>query len=212
MREKLVILGAGGHAAVVAEILLDDGRFDVLGFLDRDGAPVRAHATGLAVIGTDAEMARSGARLFIVGVGSVGRRETIRQRLFEHGHAAGLAAATAIHRAAVVSRSAEVGSGTAIMAGAIVNAEARIGQNVIINTGAIVEHDCVVGDHAHIAPRAVLASGVTVGEGAHVGLGACVRQGIRIGDRAVIGAGAAVVQDVAADSLVVGVPAARREG
>jgi acetyltransferase-like isoleucine patch superfamily enzyme len=52
---------------------------------------------------------------------------------------------------------------------------------------------------------------VTIGEGAHVGLGAAVREGIDVGHRAVVAAGAVVIRDVAAGTLVVGVPARPRQ-
>jgi UDP-2-acetamido-3-amino-2,3-dideoxy-glucuronate N-acetyltransferase len=46
-----------------------------------------------------------------------------------------------------------------------------------------------------------------VGEGASIGSGAVILCGVRIGARAMIGAGAVVTKDVAADEIVVGVPA-----
>jgi len=87
------------------------------------------------------------------------------------------------------------------------NPGAILGRNVIINTGAIVEHDCRVGDDVHISPRAVLGGNVTVEAAAHVGIGATVLQGLTIGAGAVIAAGAVVIDDVAAGSTVMGVPA-----
>jgi UDP-perosamine 4-acetyltransferase len=203
----VVVLGAGGHAAVVLEILA--GRFEVAGLLD---ARTELHGTaieGVPVLGGDEllpELRGRGIDGFHVGVGSVGDTSP-RRRLYDTATGTGLTAVDAVHGNAVLSPSVEHGNGLTAMAGSVVGARGRLGHNVVVNTGAIVEHDCVVGDHVYLASGAVLGAGVEVGTGAHVGLGATVNQGLTIGAGAVVGSGAAVVRDVAAGVTVVGVPA-----
>lgn len=204
-----VLLGGGGHAAVLIDALLAGGAAITLGILE--GAPARAGESvlGVPILGDDgalAELRAAGTGYFIVAVGSVGDA-SVRRRLYERALALGLEPLGVRHPSAIVSRFATIGPGVQILPGAVVNARARIGRNVIVNSGAIVEHDCVVGDHAHIATGARLASTVTVGAGAHVGAGAVVRQGQAIGDGAIVGAGAVVVKDVPAGCIVAGVPA-----
>lgn len=204
---KVVLLGAGGHAAVVLEMLARD--FEVAGLLD---ARAELHGTtveGVTVLGGDEllpELRGRGIEGFHVGVGSVGDT-SLRRRLYDMATGAGLTAVDAVHAAAVLSPSAEHGAGLTAMAASVVGARGRLGHNVVVNTGAIVEHDCIVGDHVYLASGAVLGAGVEVGAGAHVGLGAAVNQGLAIGEGAVVGSGAAVVRDVAAGVTVVGVPA-----
>jgi len=163
---------------------------------------------GVPVVGGDDKLdalRAEGVTHFVLGVGAVGDN-TPRIRLFEQALSSGLTPLTVVHRTSIVSPGATIGAGAQIFPGAIVNTGAHLGLNVIVNTGAIVEHDCRIGDHVHVATGARLASTVTVGRGAHIGAGATVLQCRTIGESAIIGAGGVVVSDVAAGSVVVGVP------
>jgi UDP-perosamine 4-acetyltransferase len=204
-----VLLGGGGHARVIIEILRESRVATPVAILDRDAALWGTDVLGVPVWGGDdrlADVVKNTIRTFVVGVGGVGDNRP-RRRLWELGLRHGLVGLTVRHPSAVCSPTADLGAGTVLFPQAVVNAGARLGVNVIVNTAAVVEHDCDVGDHAHVATGARLCSTVRVGVGAHVGAGATVRQRLRIGERAVIGAGAVVVTDVPADTVVVGVPA-----
>lgn len=204
-----VVLGGGGHARVVIDLLRDVAACTPYAVLDVDSSLWGRELLGVPVRGGDElllDLIDQGVTHFVVGVGSVGNHEP-RRRLFELGLSYGLVPLTVLHPSAVFSSYAQVGQGTVVLPLAVVNAGAVIGNNVIINTGAIVEHDCVVADHAHVATGARLAGAVKVGAGAHVGAGATVREGACIGEGAIVGAGAVVVRDVPSHTVVAGVPA-----
>jgi sugar O-acyltransferase (sialic acid O-acetyltransferase NeuD family) len=209
MMVKVIGLGAGGHAKVVIEILSLNQEVEVVGLLDPRENLWGTSVAGVPVLGGDPmfnEMYENGIRHIFIGVGAVGNTRP-RQRLYELIRSSGFQAVSAIDRRAIISSSAEVGSGATIMPGVIINAEVRLGENVIVNSGAIIEHDCEIGDHVHVATGARLAGTVRVAAGAHIGVGATVKQCINIGKDAIVGAGAVVVNDVAAGTTVVGVPA-----
>lgn len=206
---KVVGLGAGGHAAVVIEILRAAGDVEIVGLLDPDPNLRNTSVLGVPVLGDDAlleALHEKDVRYAFIGVGGTGDTQP-RQRLFATARSHGFDMIAAVHPSAVVSPSATLGFGPTVGAGAVINARARIGDNVIVNTGAIVEHDCVIGHHVHIATGARLAGAVTIGEGTHVGIGAVVRQCLNIGPDVLVGAGAVVVGDVSANVVVTGVPA-----
>jgi len=204
----IVVLGAGGHARAVIEILRAGG-FDVTAVLDPRSELWGTKVLGAPVLGGDERLEQlraDGCRHAFIGVGSVGEA-SVRRRLFDEIRGLGFETPTAVHAQAIVSPSADLGAGAAVMAAATVGTLARVGENSIVNTGAIVEHDCVVESHAHVASGACLGGGVQVGEGAHVGLGASVREGISIGAGALVAAGAVVIRDVPPSTRVAGVPA-----
>jgi sugar O-acyltransferase (sialic acid O-acetyltransferase NeuD family) len=207
---RCVVLGGGGHGAVIIDILITGKAAVPIAVVDRDSALWGTTVLDVPVTGGDeklADLAVNGATSFVIGVGSTGNA-TPRQRLFKLAQKAGLQALTLCHPTAFVSKLAQLGEGSVVAAMAAVNTRATVGANVIINTGAIVEHDCVLGDHVHIATGAKLAGGVVVGDSAHIGAGAVVKEGIHIGADALVGAGAVVICDVAPKTTVVGVPAA----
>ncbi len=204
---KVLVVGAGGHARVCIEALVDSG-FDIVGCVTRDGSG----GDGLPwpVVGADSEIvaiaARHGVSHVFVAVGHNATRQAITERCV----AAGLSPVNAISRFAMVSANASLGVGVAVLAGAVLNPTAVVGDGAVVNTRASVDHDVVVGSFAHVAVGVSLAGGVTVGERSLLGVGSCAIPLVRIGADAVVGAGAAVVGDVRDGATVVGVPARER--
>ncbi|MBI4969562.1 MAG: acetyltransferase [Rhodospirillales bacterium] len=203
----ILIIGAGGHAKVVASTLkrLDA---EVMGLVDADPARHGQRVLGFLVLGGDEwVMGRDPNSLHLVnGIGSVGR-PGLRRDLFLRLKAKGFQFASLVDPTAIVAEEVALDEGAQVLAGAVLQPGTRLGANVIVNTRASVDHDCLIGAHVHIAPGAVLSGSVAVGDFVHIGTGASIKQGVRIGSGAVVGIGAAVTRDVAPDTTVTGVPA-----
>jgi sugar O-acyltransferase (sialic acid O-acetyltransferase NeuD family) len=209
MLPRLVIVGAGGHARVLAEIVHLRRQFQLVGFTDSNPQLKGMKILDVPVLGGDEilpGLRSQGVEEAIVGVGSSGDNYP-RSLLFERIVRIGFHPALLIHPTAVLSASVEIGRGVAVMARAVVNPNARLGDNVIVNTGAIVEHDCILGDHVHVASGACLSGGVRVGQMSFVGVGASSIQQVSIGEGCLIGGGAAVVGDIPDHTVALGVPA-----
>jgi len=201
---SVMLLGAGGHARVVLDILRCAGQrvAAVVGDV-RGDLPL---PPGVPVLHDDDEglaLALNEGMAFIVGIGNNARR----RRVWEQFAAAGVPAARAIHPTSHLLGGACCEEGTVVCAGAIIGVGAAIGSDVIINTGAIVDHDCRVGHHSHIASGVRLGGTAEIGEGVLVGISATVLPGASVGDEATVGAGAVVLRDVPPGTTVVGVPA-----
>ncbi len=207
MSLPVIVVGSGGHAAVVADALLACD-VPVIGFVDNDPARHGAVLCGLPVLGSETvlDVHTPDSVLLANGIGGVrpeGRRRPVQDRLESRGWQF----VTVRHPSAILSRFAIVGPSAQLLAGCIVQANANIGKGAIVNTAAVVEHDVVLGDFVHLAPRALLCGAAAVGDGSHIGAGAVVRQHVRLGARTMVGAGAVVVTDFAGDCTLVGVPA-----
>lgn len=194
---KIAVIGAGGHAKVVADVARSAG-YEIECFVADD----KKEHCGLPVVTFD-EFVAGPLRYAVIAIGSNENREKVYARLKEHG----IECPSAMHKSAIISESATIGEATVIMPGAIVNAYAAIGVGCIINSGAVIEHDCKLGNFIHISPNAALAGGVDVGDMTHIGIGASVIQQVKIGKNSVIGAGAAVISDIPDNVTAVGVPA-----
>lgn len=198
--KDIIIIGAGGHAAVVADIVYKCG-LSLKGFLD-DFVVAGTEILGAKVLGRVESCAEYGDCSFIIGIGD----NHIRQRI------AGvyqLEYATVVHPSAVISSQVLIGSGTVVMAGCVINPRTVIGGHCIINTRAGIDHDNTLGDFVHVSPGGVTGGTVSIGSLTHIGLGACVKNNINICENVVVGAGAAVVKDIVNPGVYVGVPAKR---
>ncbi len=201
----LLVLGAGGHGKVVADVARSAG-WTLAGFVDDapvlDGTEIWGiEIYSLERLRTDRPDLLQAA--MALGVGDNVARERAHARLV----AAGLRVVSVIHATAAVAPTAVLGEGTVVMANASVNPDARLGRGCIVNTGAVVEHDCRLADYVHLSPNAALGGAVTLGSRTHLGLGAVALPGITIGRDVRIGAGAAVIRDVGDALTLVGVPA-----
>lgn len=209
----MVLIGAGGHAKVIIDIILRQGQLEIVGLTDPRPELAGRKIMGVPVLGGDdvlPEVYRRGVKNALIAVGST-RANSLRQKLFEKVRVLGFVMACAVHPRSTIAADIRMGEGVAVMAGAVVNPGTVMGNNVVINTGSVVEHDCVLEDHVHIAPCAVIGGGARVMENSHVGLGAVVLPGVAIGAGATIGAGAVVINNVPAGATVAGVPAKVRD-
>ena len=199
MHKDVIVIGAGGHAKVIADIVRKSGD-NLVGFLD-DTKEAGTEFFDAFILGNTDSYGEYQDKEFIIAIGNNVIREQIALKL------QGVSFYTAIHPTAVIAEGVCVGKGTCVMANAVINADAKIGKHCIINTASVVEHDNVIADYVHISPATALAGTVTVGKGAHIGIGAKVKNNTEICADVVVGAGAVVVKNIAEAGTYVGVPA-----
>jgi sugar O-acyltransferase (sialic acid O-acetyltransferase NeuD family) len=205
--QRVLILGAGGHGQVVADILLAaqaaGALVTPLGFLDDDPAAWKRTPLGLPVFGALDQLDSCPHDAVVIGIGN----DFVRRKMAEALSYSKETFITARHPSAIIGRDVEIGCGTVICAGVVINTGSRIGEHVILNTSSSIDHHNHIGNYVHIAPGTHLGGDVTVGEGTLIGIGATVMPQRRIGAWATVGAGALVTGTVAGGAVVVGVPA-----
>ena len=206
--KKIILFGAGGHAAVILDILkaqISNGEeIEIKGLLDDSD---KLEFMGYPVLGETkkANFFNNEDVYYIIAIGS----NKIRQKLAKkYAH---LKFYTAIHPSAILGSRVTIQDGTVVMPRAVINANSQIGHHVIINSGAIVEHDNVIGDYVHLSPNATLCGTVSVKQLTHIGANATVIQGITVGEQVIVGAGSPVIQDIPNQVTVIGSPAKTRE-
>ena len=199
--KDLIIIGAGGHGRVVADIAQKLGFYKTISFLD-DGEAKETMALPILGKTLDVEKYIDTADIFVAIGNSKVRADFIEQLL-----AKGANVPILIHPSAMVGACVEIEVGTAIMAGAVINPCSKIGKGVILNTCSSVDHDCEVGDFCHIAVGVHIAGTVCLGKNVCLGAGVTVKNNVNICSDCIIGAGAVVVKDIKEKGTYIGVPA-----
>ena len=195
--KKVIIIGASGHAKVIADIIIRSGD-ELVGFLD-DNTELPEKIIGYPYLGKISDYVKFRGCLFIIGIGNNRVRERLAGEMDVQWY-------TAIHPSAQIAMDTSIGEGTAVMANAVVNTSARVGKHCIINTGAVIEHDNCLADYVHVSPNAALCGTVSVGRLTHIGAGAVVKNSTSVCENVIVGAGGAVVADITESGTYVGVP------
>lgn len=202
MKNKIAIIGYGGHGKVVGEIAKLNG-FTPLFFDDNYKKINENIRLDLVRNPNDILEKPNENKNIFVAIGDNAVRSKIFYKLKNHN----FNFPTLCHPRAVVSDLCNLGFGSVVMAGAVLNPSVNVGIGAIINTNCVIEHDCNLGDFVHISPAAVLCGNVSIGNKTWIGAASVVKNEVNIGDEVMIGAGSAVINDVPDFSMAFGVPA-----
>lgn len=205
-KHQIIILGAGGHALVVADAVHACGD-TVVGYVDTVSPQRKGKIfNGAPIVGGIDELTSCAKRSKIsvaFGFGDCAAHYVLIRTLAEHN----IELMTVIHPSAVVSESAEISRGVYVGPQAVVEAHASIGVGSIVNCGACICHECSLGSAVTICPGVIIGGKTRIGDKTWLGIGTTIIDKISIGSLCFIGAGAAVIKDLPNGVLAVGVPA-----
>ena len=202
-KAQCVILGTGGHAKSIIQMIREAG-YSIVGVVDAKLEKNSLFLDQYPVLGGDAELPdiyQSGCRTAFIGVGGAVSNQ-LRKRLFSMVRKIGFALPPLISRAASFDLSSCVGDATYVFPAASVGADCQVGANCIVNQGSIVCHDCQIGDHVHLAPGAIVAGFCQIGEAATVGMAATVMNNVSVGAETLIHNNVAVAKDIPEKKII----------
>ena len=194
-RKPIIVIGAGGHAKVLIE-LLRVAKYKVLGLLDTNKIKGDLFC-GVLVLGNDEEISNfSPSEVYLVnGIGSF-PGQNARFKVAKIFRDKGYKFASVIHPSSTIASDVVIEEGVQIMAACVLQSDVQVGLDSIINTGVIIDHDCIIGKNCHLAPGVTLSGGVQIHDGVHIGTGSSVIQSKKIGADTVIAAASVVYHDV----------------
>lgn len=206
LREKVILIGGGGHANSVIDSIISENKYEIYGIIDNN-LEVGFDINGVKVLGCDDKLEniyRIGVEKAFISIGSIGNTR-IRENLARKLEKIGFKFINVIDKTAIISDNVDLGEGIFIGKGVIINTGCIIMNHAIINTGVIIDHDCIISEFVHLSPRTTLAGNVFIGKTTHIGIASTVIQGIKIGENSIIGAGSIILSNIKDNSRKFGI-------
>ena len=180
MKEKIVLIGGGGHCHSVIDVIEQENKYEIIGIVDiKENIGKKVLGYEIIACDDDLETIFKTCKNAVITVGQI-ESNAIRIKIYKKLKHIGFTLPVIISPIAYVSKYSSLDEGTVVMHQALINANVKIGKNCIINTKALIEHDCVVEDNCHISTASVLNGGVIVKENSFFGSNATSKQYIEI--------------------------------
>jgi sugar O-acyltransferase (sialic acid O-acetyltransferase NeuD family) len=206
--KRIILIGGGPHAEVVADIVEQEGLYQIAGITDTQRS-VGDPFLDYSVIGIQEQLASLMGEYDVSGgvvcIGDNYLREKVAMAL--RAQVSDFEFATAIHPTAAISPHAEIGEGSVIMPGCVVNTGARVGRHCIINTLSSLEHRSTMGDYSSLSAGVITGGFSTLGHHSALALGVTVLDRVRVGSNVVVGSGSLVMKDTEDNVLMYDSPA-----
>jgi len=206
MKEKIAIVGGGGHAKVIISILKKLKKYEIVGYTDISNNGL---ILGIQFLGNDEKLQTlfdSGVQNAAIGLGQI-KTAVHRRKIAALLKNIGFKIPAIISSNSIINEDVNFGNGTVVMDGVVINSGTSIGEFSIINTNSSIDHDCKIGSFTHIAPGVTLSGEVTIGDNVLIGTGASVIHQIKIPDNTIVSSGTSVQKNITKAGIYRGVPA-----
>lgn len=201
--QDIVIIGAGGHAKVVIDIIEKEGKYNIIGLIDSYND--KKYHFGYKILGTlENESLLRDMERGIIAIGDNWSRYIISAKISSVNK--GFKYITCISPNAYIARGVIIEEGSVVMSGAIINSDTIIGRHCIINNNASIDHENVIGDYVSIAPSVTTGGNVSIGNYTAIGLGTNIIHKTVIGENTVVGAGSTVIKNISNFKVAYGTP------
>mgnify|MGYP001186731601 FL=1 len=192
-KEKILIIGAGGHSKSCLEVIFLQNKYEVVGFTDNKIKKLEK----LKVLGSDRDIhkMKSISQNLLIGMGNI-KDINLRWTIFKRAKKLKFKFPKILSPNSFISKSSKISEGTIIMNHCIINSNVEIGKNTIINNKTLIEHDVKIGNNSHIATGAILNGGVKIGNNVFIGSGAIIKENISIASNSIVGMGSIVLKDL----------------
>lgn len=208
MMKKIIVIGSGGHAKVVIDIIHEMNDYEIIGITSKSLKSDTSFC-GYPVLGEDNILnSFINDKNIFAAMGLGGYKDNyLRERVFRFVKGIGFNFINVVHPSANISKTVTMGEGNVFFPGVVVNTDVKLGNNIVVATGSTIDHETIVNDHV------LISAGVTVGaysvleEGALLALGSKIISGVTIGSYSLVAAGAVVVNNIGQNQRVFGLPA-----
>ncbi len=202
-KQGLIVIGDGGHALSVVEVIESTKNFYVEGYVSKGGEKSGA-LVDYVHLGTDSDLPElfKMCSFAVIGIG-ISQSLEGRMLAFQNLVEIGFTVPTLVAENSYVAKSATLGEGTIVFNGVVINSQVSIGSNCVVNSKALLEHEVVVRDGSFISTGVVVNGNTKIGQNTLIGSGSVIRENLTIGDRCTIGMGSVLLEDLSSEQVFI---------
>jgi len=205
--KKIVILGAGGHALNVIDLLLkEQDEYEPMGILD---PAAKGDVLGVPILGGDellAKLRSDGIEYAFPAIGFGSEvNNGLRRQIYEKIKKCGYKLPNLISSKAFVRSGVKMGEGNIVQAGSVLDTEAELSSNIAVGFNVLIAHRCKIGSHVTFSGGVILNGGICIGEGTFLGMGCVLYRDV--GSWCKISPGTVCMEAVSDRKIVFGYPA-----
>lgn len=203
----MLIIGAGGHAKEILEVLADNGEENFFFYDDLPTNSMSRIFKQFSILKNEKEASsyfKKKDKRFVLGLGGTKARMFLAEKMCLCG---GELNSVISLRAYISKFDTFLGGGINIMQKVTIQPSVKIGKGCLINANTNIHHDTILGDYCEVGPSVVITGRCIIGDFTSIGAGAILKPGITIGKNVIIGAGAVVTRSIPENIRVAGVPA-----
>ena len=188
MKQKLIIIGGGGHARSILSILKKNKKLSkLIGYTD-----LKKMNLPIKYLGKDETILRNyktNEIKLILGIGiNIKIREKIIKKFKKYTFL------KLIDKNSIISENYDIGTGTVIFPNASLGPNVKIGKFCVIHNSVVIEHDVSIKDNAYIGPGAVVCGNVKVSKNVLLGANSTMIQDTFIEQNCILGAGSVLIK------------------
>jgi len=145
--KRIIILGAGGYAKTLADILQQNKTYNQICFLDDT-------KTGKYILGKCNDFMKFKEENTDM-YPAFGNNE-VRAKWFKILQQENINIPTVIHCSAYISPTAKIEQGVVVLPKSVINTDCIVKQGCIVNCGSVIDHDCVLNEFVHVCIGAMV--------------------------------------------------------
>lgn len=198
--KKVIIIGAGAHAAELEEYILENNKiessFQILGYLDDSKQNYEKSKLSYPLLGGIYYDKLTEDIELILSINNI----KLRDRIITFYKQKNIAFSNFIHYTARVFRTAVIGEGNVICPYSQIGPNVKIGNFNTINNKSSIGHDSVIGDNNIFCPNIGLSGNTTIGNNNFFSLNVATIPGVSIKDNNVIAPNMVIEKNIDSDS------------
>jgi sugar O-acyltransferase (sialic acid O-acetyltransferase NeuD family) len=198
--KKVIIIGAGAHAAELEEYILENNRIkpemEIIGYLDDSEKNHQKSQLLFPLLGGIFSYEVPPEIELILSIGNL----ALRSKITAHFEAKNINFANFIHHTSRVFRTSNLGVGNVICPYTQIGPNVTIGNYNTFNNKSSIGHDSVIGNNNMFCPNMGLSGNTMVGNNNFFSLNTVTIPNISIGDNNVIAPNMVIEKNIKSDS------------